>query len=416
MPISEGSTGRRPRLLVVTSTFPGRRDDGTPSFVADLAARQALAFDTLVLAPRVPQSASSTSDGYRVERFAYFPRRWENVADGAILENVRAHGWTRAQVPFLILSEAAAIRRAVRKFDPDVIHLHWLVPQGVAGLFGARGRPWVVTTHGGDLYGLRGPWWRALKRAVLKRASAATAVNADMAHRLRSLGHPPRGIHVLPMGADAAGVRSASTGAEVVPGRIMFAGRLVEKKGVTVLLDALRRLPCDLEWSLDVVGDGPLRSSLEAQAAALPGSITFHGQLPQHEVAAMWGRCTVAVFPSVPASSGDQDGLPVTLLEAMTAGRPVIASDIPGIDEVVADGDTGMLVPPGDAETLARALGCLLADPARRTRLAGAAQHRAEDFSIEVIGDRYVELLLAQIDPSRGAWSPVSARGRQAGP
>ena len=401
MPISGRSTGRRPRLLVVTSTFPGRRDDGTPSFVADLAARQALVFDTLVLAPRIPGRAGPTSDSYRVERFAYFPRRWENVADGAILENVRAHVWTRAQVPFLILAEAMAIRRAVRRFDPDVIHLHWLVPQGVAGLLGARGRPWVVTTHGGDLYGLRGPWWRALKRAVVARASAATAVNADMADRLRSLGHPPHGIHVLPMGADAVGVRSASTGVDVVPGRIMFAGRLVEKKGVAVLLDALRRLPRNLDWSLDVVGDGPLRSALEQQAATLSGAITFHGQRPQHEVAAMWAGCTVAVFPSVPASTGDQDGLPVTLLEAMTAGRPIVASRIPGIDEVVADGEHGVLVPPGDPESLARALGCLLGDPDRRTRLASAARRRAEDFSIEVIGDRYVELLLAQIEPAR---------------
>jgi glycosyltransferase involved in cell wall biosynthesis len=339
--------------------------------------------------------------GYRIQRFAYFPKRWENVADGAILENVRAHRWSRVQVPFLILAEAAAIRRAVRVFDPDVVHLHWLVPQGVAGLLGARGLPSVVTTHGGDLYGLRGPWWKALKRAVLARAAAATAVNADMAEQLRRLGHPPGGIHVLPMGADAAGIRSASSGADVVPGRIMFAGRLVEKKGVQVLLDALRQLPDGLDWSLDVVGDGPLRSALEQQAGAWPGLVTFHGQRPQHEVAEMWGRCSVAVFPSVPASTGDQDGLPVTLLEAMTTGRPIVASRIPGIDEVVADGETGLLVPPGDAGALAHALGALLGDPDLRTRLAGAARRRAEDFSMEVIGDRYVELLLAQIEPAR---------------
>jgi len=188
-------------------------------------------------------------------------------------------------------------------------------------------------------------------------------------------------------------------GVAAVPGRIMFAGRLVEKKGVQVLLDAVARLPAGLGWSLDVVGDGPLRTSLERAAASSGLPITFHGQLPQRELAARWGLCSIAVFPSVPAASGDQDGLPVTLLEAMTAGKPVVASRIAGIDEAITDDESGVLVPAGDADALAGALGSLLGDPDRRERLGRIAAVQAEQFSMDAIGHRYVELLLAQVDP-----------------
>jgi glycosyltransferase involved in cell wall biosynthesis len=388
-------------LLIVASTFPRRPGDGTPAFVASLAAQQAQTFDTLVLVPRVRGAPRREQRAYRIERFAYFPRRWERLADGAILENVRIEPWLRLQIPFFLLAEAVAIRRAIRVFDPDVLHLHWLVPQGVAALVGGRSRPWVVTTHGGDLYGLRGRGWAALERAVIKRASAATAVNADMTRRLSRLGNPPAGIHTLPMGVDADAVRAACAGVAAVPGRLMFAGRLVEKKGVQVLLEALTRLPADLEWSLDVVGDGPMRATLEAEATAHGMPVTFHGQIPQLELAAQWGRCQIAVLPSVAATTGDQDGLPVTLLEAMAAGKPAVASAIPGITEAVEDDINGVLVPPGDADALATALTDLLTDPERRVRIGQAAQLRAEDFLVDTIGKRYVELLLGQIESER---------------
>ena len=126
----------------------------------------------------------------------------------------------------------------------------------------------------------------------------------------------------------------AGAGPERVPGRLVFIGRLVEKKGVGVLLDALHDLPADLEWSLDIVGDGPLRAELEERRPELGDRVvTFHGQRSPSELgsACSAGR-EVAVFPSVRARSGDQDGLPVALLEAMAAGTPVVASDLPGTD------------------------------------------------------------------------------------
>lgn len=382
---------RRPRLLVLASTFPAAPDDGTPAFVRDLAAYQTREFDTLVLVPRVPGSARRERLGrLTVQRFRYFPARWEDLADGPILENLRRRRSRWLQVPPLLLAEAWALHRAVRRYRPDLVHVHWMLPQGLAAILGARGIPRVVTAHGGDIYGLRDRLSVAAKRLVLRHADAVTAMNADMADRLVGLGAPRSRVHVLPMGADVEAVRSAAAGVERVPGRLVFVGRLVEKKGVAVLLDAVRRLAPG-GWSLEVVGDGPLRDELEARAAGLP--VTFAGCQPRSAVALAYARAEIAVVPSVPASSGDQDGLPVALLEAMAAGCAVVGSRIAGIDAAVVDGESGVLVPPGDEAALAAALTALLADPDRRAKLGAAARTRADDFSVASIGERYCTLL-----------------------
>ena len=382
---------RRPRLLVLASTFPAGPDDGTPAFVRDLAVRQAREFETLVLVPRVPGSASTERAGrLTIRRFRYFPRRWENLADGAILENLRRRRGAWPQVPLFVLAEAWALHRAVRTHRPDVLHVHWLLPQGIAALLAGRRLPWLVTTLGGDVYALSDPASLALKRAVLRRAGAVTAMNTDMAARLVALGAPAGATHVLPMGADIAAVRAGGAGVERVPGRILFVGRLVEKKGLAVLLAALRRVG-PAGWSLEVVGDGPLRAEVAAAAAGLP--VRFRGALSRTDLAAAYARSELVVVPSVAAASGDQDGLPVALLEAMAAGCAVVGSRIAGIDAAVLDGDSGVLVPPGDPAALAAALEGLLADPERRAKLGAAAAARAEEFSVEAVGRRYCALL-----------------------
>jgi colanic acid/amylovoran biosynthesis glycosyltransferase len=392
-------TPARPRLLVLASTYPAATDDGTPGFVRDLARAEAEEFDTVVLVPRVAGAAlREESGGLSVRRFRYFPRRWEDLADGAILENLRGRKSRWLQVPPFVLAEAWALRRAVREFRPDVLHVHWIVPQGVAALLGARRVPWLVTTLGGDVYALSDPVSGRLKRAVLKRAGAVTAMNSDMTARLIAQGAPPEATYVQPMGADLDAVRAAAAGVERVPGRIVFAGRLVEKKGLAVLLEALRRVTTP-GWSLEVIGDGPLRAPLTKQAEGLP--VTFRGALPRTELAKSYAAGEVAVVPSVPAASGDQDGLPVSLIEAMAIGCAVVGSRIAGIDAAIVDGESGLLVPPGDVDALAAALDTLLADPDRRAKLGAAAHARADEYSIASVGARYRNFLRSAMDENK---------------
>ncbi len=380
------------RLLVLASTFPRDAHDGTPAFVRDLAAVQGGVFDTLVLVPRVPGAArTELMNDVEIRRFAYFPRRWESLASGAIIENLRARKGSWGQVlPFLV-SEMCAVRRAIREHRPDVVHVHWMIPQGLAAFPFARGIPWLVTTLGGDVYALRDPVSRAAKRQILRRASAVTTMNSDMRDRLISLGAQPCRTQVVPMGAAITEIRELAHGTVRDPRRILFVGRLVEKKGLGVLLDALRSSPIATSWAVDIVGDGPLRRDLEARAAGLP--VRFLGQLGRPDLAQCYAASGIVAMPSVTAASGDQDGLPVALLEAMGLGCAVVASDLPGIRDVVEHGVSGLLVPPGDPAALSAALTSLLANPELRARVGAAASRAADSYSVEAIGARYVAIL-----------------------
>ncbi len=396
--------GARRRLLVLASTFPAGSDDGTPAFVRDLTTVEAASFSATVLVPAVPTGAARERMGpLDVRRFRYFPRRWEDLADGAILENLRARPTRWLQVVPLLVAETLAVARTVREVRPDVLHVHWIVPQGIAALVGARGVPMVVTTLGGDVYGLTDPISRFLIARVLRRAGAVTTMNVQMRERLLALGADPATTHVLPMGADVDGVRAAGAGVPREPGRVLLVGRLVEKKGAAVLLAAVARLVAQGRAEglrVRLVGDGPLRAELAAQAEGLP--VELVGALGREDLAREYAAAAVVVVPSVAAASGDQDGLPVAMLEALASGCAVIASDLPGLNEAVQDGVSGLLVPPRDVDALAGALADLLTEPELAARLGEGARTRSDDYSVASVGARYTALLTSLAERARG--------------
>jgi len=385
----------RPTLLILASTYPARVGDGTPSFVRDLAVGLAASFAPFVVIPAVPGGAAEEhGDGIRVSRYRFFPRRWEDLAAGAILENVRTRKSRLLQVPFFMAAQWFAVRKAVRRERPAVLHAHWIIPQGIVARFAAPKVPLVVTTLGGDLYALGDPVSRALKRSVLRHARAVTVMNADMRERAIALGANPDTTYVMPMGAQVAQFADAAAGrlSRVVQGpvRLLAVGRLVEKKGFRVLLEALAEIDPDT-WHLTIVGDGPERRDLEAAAANLP--VSFVGQLTREALTRADAGADVAVFPSVRAASGDQDGLPVALLEAMASGCAVIVSDLPGLDEAVEPGVSGLSVPSGDVASLRAALATVIGDPALRAALGAGAAARAQSFDVAAVAAGYARVL-----------------------
>jgi glycosyltransferase involved in cell wall biosynthesis len=239
---------------------------------------------------------------------------------------------------------------------------------------------------------------RALKRSVLRHARAVTVMNADMRERAIALGANPATTYVMPMGAqvaqfaDAAAGRASRVASADSPVRLLAVGRLVEKKGFHLLLEALAQIDPDT-WQLTIVGDGPERRALEAAAAGLP--VEFIGQLTREALTRADAEADVAVFPSVRAASGDQDGLPVALLEAMAAGCAVIVSDLPGLDEAVVPGISGTSVPSGDVAALREALATIIGDSRLRVSLGAGAAKRAQSFDVAVVAAAYAEVLKA---------------------
>jgi colanic acid/amylovoran biosynthesis glycosyltransferase len=155
----------------------------------------------------------------------------------------------------------------------------------------------------------------------------------------------------------------------------------VEKKGFGILVDACALLrDRGLGFDCWIIGDGPLLGALQAQIAAfgLAGQVTLAGPMPQERLADELGTAAIATLPCVITPDGDRDGLPTVLLEAMGKGVPVVTTTVTGGPEIVAEGETGLLCPPGDPVALADALERLLRNPYRARAMGAAGRLRAE--------------------------------------
>ncbi|HEY7133460.1 MAG TPA: glycosyltransferase [Acidimicrobiia bacterium] len=362
----------RPRVLVLTTTFPARADDATPRFVLELAEAMADDFDFTVLAPRVRGSMPRARLGrLDIVRFPYFPARFEGVADGATLPNLHAEPWRVVELPSLMTLFMVHAWRWNRRLRADLVHAHWLVPCGVfaAGLQAMTGTPFVATAHGVDVYAWRRQPFTALRHAVARRATAIGVGTEAMRVDVAALGGDAR---IVPMGVDVEALRADVGQRAPVKGQFLFVGRLAEKKGVAVLLRALARVS---GASLVVAGDGPDRPGLEAltRQLGLTDRVRFLGAQGRLEVAHLLRDAYALVVPSLIAGDGDREGTSVVLSEGVAAGVPVIASDTGGLGERVTGGVDGVLVAPGDADALATAIRWSLDHPDDLSRIAAAA-------------------------------------------
>jgi colanic acid/amylovoran biosynthesis glycosyltransferase len=358
---------------MVTTTFPARAGDGTPEFVLTLA-RSIRDFDVTTVAPRV----------------AYFPRRWEGLAADAIVPTLRSDRWRVIEAPFLVGSLVIVTWREVRRQRAVAVNSHWILPAGlIAMAVHALTRvPYVVTVHGADAYTFRGRLARLLKRHVLRRAAAVLPVSRDIARTL-GLDDAP----VLRMGVDTASIRAAVGQRNPQAGLLVYIGRLADKKGIDVLLEALVQVP---SARVRVIGDGPDRAALVALAARLgvADRVQFSGKLPKPEVLAALRRAQAIVIPSKVGAGGDMEGTPVVLCEAMAAGVPIVASDLGGLGECVDDGTTGILVPPDDPDALAATLTKVLGRSVDLDAIGrAAAAEAARSLDVAAIGAAYSEVL-----------------------
>jgi glycosyltransferase involved in cell wall biosynthesis len=223
-----------------------------------------------------------------------------------------------------------------------------------------------------------------------------TVVSRALAKEVRKLGGEPDRIRVVPMGVDLQ--QRFVPGCPRPRGRtLIFAGRLVEKKGVSVLLEAMAQLQAEApDCRLLIAGTGPLRPALETRAADLgiADRVEFLGSYRNHDLPALLRRGDIAVYPFLRAAGGDQEGLGLVMVEAMGCGLPVVAGDLPAVHDVIEDQHTGLLVTPGDPAALGRTLLRLLDDAELAERLSQAGRAYAlERFDWQVIADRYADLL-----------------------
>jgi glycosyltransferase involved in cell wall biosynthesis len=389
---------RLPRLLILASTYPRWANDPEPGFVRELARRLAKDFDVIVLGPHAPGAAAREhADGVEVIRYRYAPARLETlVNDGGIVTNLKRSKWKVLLVPGFVVMQAWRARRIVRSREIDVVHAHWLLPQGlVAALL--RPVPFVVTSHGADLYALRGRLFSRLKHFVLERSSAATVVSSAMRETLCAAGAPAAKVSVLSMGVDVSSRFMPDPSVQRSSDEILFVGRLVEKKGVRHLIRAMADvLDGHPAAHITIAGFGPEEAALQAEAvrAGVAGKIAFLGALPQAELPALYRRAAVFVAPFVQAGSGDQEGLPVALMEAMACGCPVIAGRVAGLDDLLGEHADEIAVDARNEALLAkRILETLTSPVTARERALEMGAYVRERFDWDRIAGAYAALL-----------------------
>jgi len=272
-------------------------------------------------------------------------------------------------------------RGLLRAFRPDVVHEHQpFTPSTSMWATFAAEAPVVATFHTGAersrLYDVAAPILRRIARRIVIRVAVSKVAERAAGARIGG------SFEVVPNGADIARFADAEA-AELGNGtKLLFVGRLDERKGFPVAVDAFGRLAPDRsELRLIVVGDGPERSAVNGLPADVRARVTMLGAVPNVDLPPFEKACDVYLGTSV---GGESFG--IVLVEAMAAGLPVVASGIPGYDEVVTDGVDGLLVPPRDPEALARAAGTILDDRGLAERLSAAGLTRAATFDWRVVG------------------------------
>lgn len=388
------------RVLVLASTYPRWPADTLPPFVHELALRLGTRHEIHVLAPHARGCKTrEVMDGVQVHRFRYGPARFETLAySSGMLPGLRRHPWRLLGLPVFLLAEWFATLRLLRSQKFEAIHAHWLLPHGLIALM-ARAvcgyHPAVIcTSHGADLYGLRGALARTCRRYVVRHSERITVVSRAMLQDLRREAGDVSHVSVLPMGVDTR-TRFVPPVAPTPRNGLLFVGRLADKKGVDVLLEAMAKLKDMPDLSLHIIGSGPEEAALKQQATALGlGRIVdFVGPIPNRDLPLWYQRSAVLVFPSVVTPYGDQEGLGLVPVEALACGCAVVASDLAAVKDVIRDRQSGLLSSAGDAKQLAESLRVILCDQKLRDRLATQGRAwAAEQFDWNRIAERYATL------------------------
>ncbi len=369
-------------ILMVSSSYPRYSGDTASIFIKYLANALANADMSIsVVAPGPGDVSSKVDSDPDVYRFRYFIPGLERLAYGSgILPNLKRNPFLWIEVPFFMLAMLVRTFFIARRIRPDVIHAHWLLPQGPIALIVGKllDIPVITTAHGADAFGLRGNLFSYLKKMVVRRSNAWTsntkATASSFSDNYRESNH-----NIIPMGVD---IDKYSQGDRTILRSdidedkkiILFVGRLVKKKGVDSLLKAFAILPSDIRENvlLWIVGDGDQRNYLNRLSHELniQDDVSFFGRIGNDLLPNYYATADLFVGPSTTTDYGDTEGQGIVFAEAAASHLCVLATNSGGIPEVIVDGETGILVPPDDYSKLSKEMAKLLSDKEMRDTLA----------------------------------------------
>lgn len=395
------------KVLFVTSTFPRSEDDDQVPWLLELAlVLRGAGVDIEVIAPTYAGLESHEIHGIPVHRYRYFTKEREVVThEAGAMNNMVGRRDLMLPAFSLVGAGMVAAARLCRKNSYDVIHSHWPLPMGLPAQAGAWASSWaskdkpklVATFHGAEVaLAKRKSHYRPVLKHLTRNLDTAVANSASTAATVREL----TGVEatVIPFGPPRGAVNldrepeDAETGASEDELPIVLAvGRMIERKGFPVLVRAAEKLRG--RTRVVIVGGGEYEPVVrrEIERKQVGDVVRLAGRLSNEELSDLYSRCAVFCLPAIVDSRGETEGLGVVLIEAMSHGKPVVASRLGGIVDAVEDDGNGLLVPPNDPDVLADALLRVTEDRELAERLGTAGRERAKKlFSWEGIAERHL--------------------------
>ena len=371
------------KICVITSVYALSETDRNGSFLVEsIDYLRQIGHEVQVFAPSYEGCPSHQVRGIPVCRFRYFFRRWENLTHGQGAPNRIRNPFYLFIAFFYIILGAVAALRFCRKQQFDVIHVNWPFPHAIWGylVWKMYRVPMVLTFHGAELLLSKKFFFvPPFIRHAAKHAKGLICNSSYTAKELQK--YTDRPISIIPFGCTVVPKHSAKDSKKAVKD-ILFAGRLIARKGVSTLLRAVQSIDRQVPICLHIVGTGNMEEEWKRLAGELDkeNRIIFHGLVSNELLEHLYSKADVFVLPAIVDDRGDTEGLGVVLVEALSFGTPVVASNVGGIPDVIIHNKTGLLVPQKDVNALSAAVVSVLRDESLAQKLTKEGLAHAESY------------------------------------
>jgi N-acetyl-alpha-D-glucosaminyl L-malate synthase BshA len=400
-------------ILTITSTFPRWTGDTEPPFIFNIVKnlkKYNSNLKVVVLAPHYKGAKTEeTLSGIKIYRFKYFIGRWEKLCyQGGIMANIKKNKFLYLLIPVFLFLQFLAIKKIIKKEKIDIIHIHWFFPQGLLVALYKRifnkNIKIICTVHGGDIFNLQGKLFDLLKSYIFKNVDAITAVSNAIKKEILKYKINPAKINVIHNAIDTNIFNSNRSAKSILLKQkynissfcLLFVGRLVEKKGVIYLINAMPAiLSMLLKTKLLIIGDGPELSRIKERVKKLKlqDNVLFAGKIGNNELPDYYKAADIFIGPSIIASDYDTEGFGIVFIEAMACGTPVIATNVGGITDIIKHNQTGILIPQKNPDAIADAVVDLLKNTKKREQLSlNGREYVKNNFNWEEQSLKYITI------------------------
>lgn len=385
-----------PKIAIVTSTYARSQEDPQVPWMREQVARlKAQGLEVEVFAPTFEGLPSHQIDGVQVNRFRYGLKSKENITHDEGAPNKSKSPLFKLMVLCYLFCGTLAVFWWCFRKKVTVLHIHWPFPHGIWSLLPQRllGIKVLAMSHGAELaLARKSDGIRRVLAWLINQADSSCVNSSHTANEVRAVSG--RESVITPYGATVQAKEKEATTPNEVP-TLLFCGRLIQRKGIDVLLRALPAVLAEKKVRLVITGEGDRKAEWQALAAnlGLEESVRFAGFVSDEELAELYQTSDLYVHPAIFDDKGDTEGLGVVLIEALAHKLPVVASGVGGIVDVIQDEVTGLLVPEKDEAALSTAILRVLNDDELAQSLGeGGLQHVANFFDWDRITQQMLSL------------------------